>query len=244
MDQQNQPPAGQQPQANNPFPNNAQVPNQPVPGATPQIVYVTRPMDPQPQHVSEQAKQRHEESKKAFPYLNLSEGEYVISAVKRHPIGLFQIWVVVGFVFALLFAVLAAVSAGVLQNDSGQDQFPIEVIAIPLLLLGMVALLFGFIETSIYNANKFFLTNESVIQYIQTSLFTKRQQTVSLGNVEDASYSQDGIIPSMFNYGQLRLSTEGDETTYRFAYASHPEQQIAVLNNAVEAFKNGRPVAE
>ena len=46
----------------------------------------------------------------------------------------------------------------------------------------------------------------------------------------------------MLNYGMIRLSTEGDETTYRFSYVANPKEQIAVLNNAVESFKNGRPV--
>lgn len=43
-------------------------------------------------------------------------------------------------------------------------------------------------------------------------------------------------------YGSLRLSTEGDETTYRFSFVENPSKQVALLNNAVEAFKNGRPV--
>lgn len=90
--------------------------------------------------------------------------------------------------------------------------------------------------------NRFFLTNESVIQEIQISLFSKREQTVSLMNIEDSSYSQKGILQTLFNYGSIRLSTEGDETTYRFNYVADPKNQVAVLNNAVEAFKNGRPV--
>jgi hypothetical protein len=81
-----------------------------------------------------------------------------------------------------------------------------------------------------------------VIQEIQTSLFTKHEQTVSLVNIEDASFVQRGILQTMLNYGSIRLSTEGDETTYRFSYVANPKEQIAVLNNAVEAFKNGRPV--
>jgi uncharacterized membrane protein YdbT with pleckstrin-like domain len=88
----------------------------------------------------------------------------------------------------------------------------------------------------------FYLTNESVIQNIQIGLFNKRLQTVSLGNVEDASFTQNGILSHIFGYGSIRLSTEGEETTYRFDWASHPERQIAILNNAVEAFKHGRPV--
>jgi len=40
------------------------------------------------------------------------------------------------------------------------------------------------------------------------------------------------------------LSTEGDETTYRFSYVASPRTHIDELNNAVEAFKNGRPVGD
>jgi hypothetical protein len=100
----------------------------------------------------------------------------------------------------------------------------------------------GYIAVWVYMNNKFFLTNESVIQEIQTSLFSRHEQTVSLINIEDASFQQHGILQTMLNYGSIRLSTEGDETTYRFEYVSNPKEQIATLNNAVEAFKNGRPV--
>jgi hypothetical protein len=72
----------------------------------------------------------------------------------------------------------------------------------------------------------------------------RKEQTVSLANIEDASFDQHGIIPTLLNYGSIRLSTEGDETTYRFTYVSNPKKQIEILNNAVEAFKNGRPIDE
>jgi uncharacterized membrane protein YdbT with pleckstrin-like domain len=206
------------------------------------MVYMARPYTPERPPVTEQEKQKHEESKKKYPYLNLSEAEYVLSAVDRHPIGVLQIWAVVAVVIALLFVAAFSLAGGGLTNASGQPLITPQTILIPAVLVASLALLFGLIATSIYNANKFFLTNESVIQFIQTGIFSKRQQTVSLSNIEDASYTQHGIIPTMFNYGLIRLSTEGDETTYRFNYASRPEQQVALLNNAVEAFKNGRPV--
>lgn len=94
----------------------------------------------------------------------------------------------------------------------------------------------------IYDANRFFLTNESVIQHIQSGLFSKKDQTISLNNIEDASYRQHGILQTVLNYGSIRLSTEGEETTYRFYFVANPEEQIRLLNNAVEAFKNFRPV--
>jgi uncharacterized membrane protein YdbT with pleckstrin-like domain len=110
------------------------------------------------------------------------------------------------------------------------------------ILMILLFLIGGYIAVWIYNSNRFFLTNESVIQEIQTGLFSHYEQTVSLVNIEDASYVQQGVFQAMFNYGAIRLSTEGDETTYRFSYVANPKQQIATLNNAVESFKNGRPV--
>ena len=86
------------------------------------------------------------------------------------------------------------------------------------------------------------MTNESVIQEIQHSLFSRHEQTVSLGSIEDASFKQSGVLQLMMNYGTVRLSTEGEETTYRFTYVTNPRNHVAILNNAIEAFKNGRPV--
>ena len=77
---------------------------------------------------------------------------------------------------------------------------------------------------------------------MQSSLFSQTEQTVSLANVEDANFSQNGILQHMFNYGSIRLSTQGDENTYRFTFVADPRTHLATLNNTVEAFKNGRPV--
>lgn len=206
-------------------------PPQSSPQPQPQMVYMARPLEPQQPHISEAIKKKAEESKKLYPQLNLSEGEYVISAIKRHPIGLLSIWVVVLLLIVIFFvAIPFAVTGG------GTS------LAFILLLLAVLVFLGGVIATVVYNANRFYLTNESVTQHIQVSLFSRKEQTISLANIEDASFKQQGIIQHLFGYGSLRLSTEGDETTYRFNYVSNPQKQVTLLNDAVEAFKNGRPI--
>jgi hypothetical protein len=109
-------------------------------------------------------------------------------------------------------------------------------------LMTILFLIGGYLAIWVYTNNRFFLTNESVVQEIQASIFSKKEQTVSLLNIEDASYSKRGPLQTILDYGSIRLSTEGEETTYRFDYVANPKKQIAILNNAVEAFKNGRPV--
>lgn len=206
------------------------------------VVHMVRPVDPVQLSISPEIQAKHDDSVRRYSNLNLSEGEYVISAVQRHPIGLVPIGMFVGF---MLFICLGSIPlyGSFVNSQNGSGLPPVEIFGLLGLLLSALFVIGGMIAVHIYLSNKFFLTNESVIQEIQHSLFSKHEQTVSLLNIEDASYRQDNIIQTIFNYGSIRLSTEGDETTYRFSYVANPKRQIAILNNAVEAYKNGHPVA-
>lgn len=205
-----------------------------------QVVHVARSTEPIPVHISEETRRKHEESRRLYPWLNLSEHEYVIRMIPRHSIG---IW---GPTIAMMLAIiLVSVFMFCYPDIAKVIGMPQSLHSQVIFICLMVISLFGlglYIAIWVYMQNRFFLTNESVIQEIQISLFSKREQTVSLMNIEDSSYSQKGILQTLFNYGSIRLSTEGDETTYRFSYVANPKEQVATLNNAVEAFKNGRPV--
>lgn len=207
----------------------------------PQVVHVAREIDPNPFTISDELKRKHEKSVRQYPNLNLSEGEYVILDIKRHPIGMLipaivSIFLVVIIMIFVLFYPSIARDSILPIMPSVTDIFGVAMLLIGLVVLG------GAVALWIYLQNQFFMTNESVIQEIQESLFSRREQTVSLGSIEDASFRQSGIIQTIFNYGTIRLSTEGEETTYRFHFVANPREQIAIINNAIEDFKNGRPV--
>jgi uncharacterized membrane protein YdbT with pleckstrin-like domain len=209
----------------------------------PQYVHLSRAVSPESQEITPEIQLKHDRSMSTYPQLNLSKAEYVISAVRRHPIGL---TIPVGMT-AVLLTIIALIlfNYDIITSSLGLFEAPSYGIVLLIgLLFGALVLLGGYIAIWVYINNRFFLTNESVIQELQMSLFNRKEQTVSLANIEDASYDQKGIIQMMFNYGSIRLSTEGDETTYRFSYVTNPKEQIAILNNAVEAFKNGRPIEE
>ena len=207
----------------------------------PKVVHAARPYEPVVAPISEQTKAKHDQSMRDYPYLNLSEAEYVILDIKRHPIGM----VIPVSITVLLIVLILAFTAIVPTLPGGI--LPIGVANVGLIfsiamLLVLLVALGGAVALWVYLQNRFFLTNESVVQEIQSSLFSRHEQTVSLGSIEDASFLQRGIVQTIFNYGTIRLSTEGEETTYIFHYVARPKEQVAVLNNAIEAFKNGRPV--
>lgn len=200
-------------------------------------VHIARAAEPVHQELSEVTKKRHKKSVAQYPRLNLSEGEFVVSDVRRHPVGLY---LPIGFAVFLICLLLAVLFSYPALFPTGRPPF-----ATVLLLVSALSALIGlgaYIVSWVYLRNRLILTNESVIQETQHTLFAHHEQTVSLGNIEDVSYTRHGLLQVFLNYGSLRLSTEGEETTYRFHYVENPKQQAAKLHNAVEAFKNGRPI--
>ncbi len=165
----------------------------------PAVVHVARPLEPEKQVMSAERQRLHDRSKRLYPLLNLSEGEYVIQAVRRHPIGLILPLaagtIAIGLLLSLLFnydlVVARFTITGVLSSAAA--------IAVPVLVLVAIIGLGMFIAYYVYVNNKFFLTNESVIQELQISLFSRQEQTVSLANMEDASYTQHGILQQILD---------------------------------------------
>jgi len=212
----------------------------------PQFVHMSRAVDPVKPTLSPELQQKHDESVEHYPALNISEQEYVIAEVRRHPLGLLSM-VIVTAIIAILVYVFYFLYSVFIGNNGDSSSVVVSLptpamLFIPFLILEALIILGGVVSAWVYRQNKFYLTNESVIQEIQTGLFHHDEQTISLANVEDVSYQQNGIFASMFDYGSVRMSTEGDETTYQFTFVARPKDQAALLNNAVEAFKNGRPV--
>lgn len=207
----------------------------------PQPVHMSRAVSPVKQVISDDVKAKNQASRQRYPNLNISESEYIIYEIRRHiiglilPIGLTMLITVIVMSLTLNYPQFVSV-IGLVNPPAFSLVFLVGS------LISLLCLIGGYISVWVYTNNKFYLTNESVIQEVQTSLFSRQEQTVSLANIEDASYQQKGILQTLLNYGSIRLSTEGDETTYRFYYVANPKQQIATLNNAVEAFKNGRPI--
>ena len=210
----------------------------------PNVVHITRPLEPKTNDISDELRQKHESSAKQYPFLNLSEGEFVVLNIQRHIIGLLipiggaALLVTVLLSLLVLYPVFMASST--MATSGLLPGFGLMALII-LLLCGLIGI-YAYVAVWIYLRNQLFLTNESVIQELQYSLFSHHEQTASLGSVEDVSYKKHGIWQTIFDYGSIRLSTEGEETTYRFYYVSNPKKQTAILTNAVEAYKNGRPV--
>lgn len=209
------------------------------------IIHVSRSLEPQKQEISPELAMKHKRSSEMYPEIDLSEGEYVVQVAKRHPIGLLVPSLMSIIIFVMSISLIFTIST---INNFLEETLGIEIpsaifsLVSLLLMIGSAATLI--VSFYVFKNNKLYLTNESVIQRVQISLFSKQEQSVSLASIEDSSYKKSNIFQHIFDYGDIRLSTVGEETTYRLSYVISPKKYMTALDHAVEAFKNGRPFTE
>jgi uncharacterized membrane protein YdbT with pleckstrin-like domain len=207
-----------------------------------QAVHMSQPKETKKPFISDATKIKHDQSGQLYPDLNLSDGEYVIIAVRRHPIGIFLQLAFSVVIISLALSILLNYDLVVQNLHLTGTLADSSIASLIIFLVVILVCLFTYVAYFVYSNNRFYLTNESIIEQIQSGLFERREQTISLGSIKDASYLQKNLMEGIFEYGSIRLSTIGGEMTYRFIYVEHPKQVIDTLNNAVEAFKNERPV--
>ncbi len=188
----------------------------------------------------EELKNRHEQSVREYPDLNLGDEEFVIRSVKKHiggqikVIGIAALAILITVLFLIVYPLFFA------KDFSSPDYLLVFLFGVGIILL---ALILCSISLTVRKNNRFFLTNKSIIQQTQTTLFAKSQKAVGLGNIEDISFDEKGFAETLFGFGSICvISDQGKQTTYKFENVANPRTEMRILNNAVEAFKEGRPV--
>lgn len=164
-----------------------------------------------------------------YPSLGLGDKEYVVIDLERSRIGLAFIWaiVIVMSFFIMLFCQTIIWSMNRLE------------INFLVVLLGYLAVFFaiilGLVESRIYKRNYMIITNQRVFTRTQIGPFATKTRVIELSNIEDIGVYRKGILPTIFSYGEIRLSTELDDLTYKITFVKNPDRQAVAIEKIVNA---------
>ncbi|HVX24348.1 MAG TPA: hypothetical protein VG992_03340 [Candidatus Saccharimonadales bacterium] len=176
------------------------------------------------------------------PLSVMQPGEQMIAEIKRHPIGIFGVYIGVGILLTVA-AVLAFVIAPMAITTMTRSQVN-ELGALIFVLFAAICAGFVWIFSTVYWGNSWVLTSDSLTQITQTSLFHKQSSQLSLGNLEDVTADQNGIVAHMLNYGVLRVETAGERSKFMFLYCPNPNYYAQQILTAREHFEQGRRGAD
>lgn len=112
----------------------------------------------------------------------------------------------------------------------------------PLISYGKITTLFfifGVIAIIIYAVRTFIvwyldvmlITPDRLIDIEQHGVFSKQVQEITWGVVEDVIYMKQGILQTIFNYGNVIIKTNNPEISFNLNNIYHPQQIRDIISD-------------
>ncbi len=169
------------------------------------------PVSPAPPPIAGISKQPDEDM--------LEPGESILTVVHRSLIGLVGIYLVAILAIGAIFTLIIALASG--SSSSSGDTISTQLGAI--IVVGAVLLvLLLFTATYVYRQSRLLVTDKSLVQVMQKTLFIRKVSRLSMSNVEDVNEEQRGILASIFGYGTLTVQTAGTQDNFVFTLCPSP----------------------
>lgn len=115
------------------------------------------------------------------------------------------------------------------------------------ILLGSAFLLFMMLFTLIEFIDFYFdlnvVTDRRIVDIDQLRLFNRAVATLLLDDIQDAKAKTKGILPTLFDYGDVTIQTAGSLPNFIFNDVRHPEQIAAMILDLSDQAQSGVAVA-
>lgn len=148
--------------------------------------------------------------------------EKIVYCLRRHPIVFLK--------DVLIFLALAAVPIGFyfFAASNLPYLFEKEISKIILLLLGSVyylsVWLIFFTQFIDYYLDNWVVTNDRILNIEQQALFGRTMSEMDLYKVQDITSDIKGVLPTLFNYGDLHVQTAGEKERFVFEQVPNPHE--------------------
>lgn len=175
----------------------------------------------------------------------LEPGENILTVVHRSSVGLVGIYLVAIAAIVAIVGLVLAMSPSEFDTSSYNISPALSAL---ILVSATLLVLILFTATYIYRQSRLLVTDKSLVQIMQKTLFNRKVSRLSMSNVEDVSEEQRGLISSLFNYGTLTVQTAGTEDNFIFTLCPDPTKLADRIIEARQAYakaieeETGHPV--
>lgn len=174
--------------------------------------------------------------------LPIDKDEVIIAIYRRHPVAYVIPLLIALFVIAIIgglsYVLTSGPTASVLITETSH-----ELIIAGVGVFSFLVLMFAYIPIWMSMQDRVILTNESVMQILQTSPFSDKVSQLSLQHVADVTV-RAGFWGNMLGFGTLTIETPGEQSNYQFSYlpdGNEAARQIAEAHeNFIAALESGQ----
>jgi uncharacterized membrane protein YdbT with pleckstrin-like domain len=178
--------------------------------------------------------------KKFLAMIEFDQDEKLVREIRKHPFGLFMIYLG-GILTTLLFFFVLVLGATVFDSSAvtegtgvASGSFNSILVAIGFFMC-VGSIIITAIAAYLYRNNVVLVTSEKISQMLYLSLFNRKISSLSIADVQDVTVKQSGIFAHIFNYGTLTIETAGEQSNYTFTFTPEPYEAAKSLVGSHEA---------
>lgn len=172
----------------------------------------------------------------ADPLLNPNKDPEVLR-LKRHPFGIWTLYMSFVFGFAAVIAIIITVLPELDITISASQQ---SLLFAGLAFGGAIGFLFLLVARYIYWQSEMCVTDSAVTEVVQYGLFSRHVARLDMEKIEDVTARQKGIFPTMLNYGTLLIETAGEVDNFVFPYCPNPNEAARKIHEARQDYLERR----
>lgn len=165
------------------------------------------------------------------PPVELQAGEAVVVTCRRHPV--FLVWRLcrdgLAGVVPIVAALLLAVATSGLDSGFGR------VIVAACVLWGVIWVVRGYFTWYRYQNDIWVVTNQRLIDSSRRHWFHRQISSADLIHVEDMSVRKEGVLPTVFGFGDVRCQTAGQAQNFVLSGIPDPEGVLTTIDAARDA---------
>jgi len=154
--------------------------------------------------------------------------ERIILMLRRHPIVNVK-WIVVTFLLLISPTFLGALGVFSLFPAG----FPL-VISLAWYLVTTAYAIEGFLD---WYFNVYFVTTLRIVDVDFYNLVSKKVSDAEVTKIQDVSYTTNGFLGAMFNFGNVFIQTAADVQEFKFSSVPKPEKVAKILDDFMDKEK-------
>lgn len=82
------------------------------------------------------------------------------------------------------------------------------------------------------------VTNKRVVNVDQKDLFSREISSIRLENIQDVSVETNGVLATMYKFGDISLETSGEKDNFYLKSAANPDNIKKIISDAIETESN------
>src|SRR3990167_3288290 len=190
-------------------------------------------------HKAETKKKLSTLGAKLFRYVEFDDKEEFLTEIRKHPIGAVVIGAtgsLIAFIITIAVTLIARNIDSFSLSGSGGNESAKALLLIGGLIMSLLALGATGISVFVYRSNVIYVTNQKIAEVAYLSLFNRKVTQLGLSHIENVTFHQDGILPHLFNYGNIVIETASELENTSFSYVPNPNFYSQQIIQAHEAY--------